>query len=455
MPVNVSTQFTADVEAYIAEKTLPIARRQLVVYQFGDPLELPKGRGTSYTATRFNRVPLPFAPLSEGVPPVGQTMSFVQVSATALQWGDKITLTDVAELTIKHPLFQKAIQLIGLQAGETLERNTFNNLMASTQVNFVNSRTSRAGLVAGDVINTFELIRMRAALDTIGAPRFDSADPTDVKLDAGAGEPEASNNPRNMSHFCAVMHTLVEADFTQNNDVKLAWSYSDIYRLYNDEAGEWGGIRFCRSNMVPSFTGFANNANSLTFTPGTSGNLASNTYNVIVTGSDTQNQYESQIYAVSSGQVVTGPNGSVTVHTPNVTGFTYNVYIGTAASPATLGLSASGPLVGPLTGQAVQLPPNTNVVITGIGAAQVPPSPPASGITVFPTFVFGRGAYGQVMLDDISTTYLTGADKSDPLNQLRVVGWKVMYGTIILNQNFMGMIESVSAFSSTFDATSA
>src|SRR5215469_3696851 len=157
MPTNVSTQFSADLEAYIADETLPLARRQLVVYQFGDPLTLPKGRGVTYTATRYNRVALPFAPLSEGVPPVGELMTIGQVTATALQWGDKITITDVAEMTIKHPLFKKAIELMGLQVAETLERNTFNNLMGGTQVNFVNSRGSRGALVAGDVLNIREL----------------------------------------------------------------------------------------------------------------------------------------------------------------------------------------------------------------------------------------------------------------------------------------------------------
>src|SRR6516162_8207707 len=108
MPNNFASQFSADIEAYIADETLPLARRQLVAYQFGDPLTLPKGRGTSYTATRYNRVPLPFAPLSEGVPPIGELMTINQVTATALQWGDKVTITDVAELTIKHPLVAKA-----------------------------------------------------------------------------------------------------------------------------------------------------------------------------------------------------------------------------------------------------------------------------------------------------------------------------------------------------------
>jgi hypothetical protein len=98
----------------------------------------------------------------------------------------------------------------------------------------------------------------------------------------------------------------------------------------------------------------------------------------------------------------------------------------------------------------VQLAPGSTAIITGIGAAQTPPAPPTSGITTYPTFIIGRGAYGQVVLDDIKISFLMGADKSDPLNQLRVIGWKVFYGTLIENQVFFMRIESTSAFSATF-----
>ena len=54
------------------------------------------------------------------------------------------------------------------------------------------------------------------------------------------------------------------------------------------------------------------------------------------------------------------------------------------------------------------------------------------------------------MLDDPKFTYLKTADKSDPLNQLRIIGWKVMYGTLIENQNFLMRIESTSLFAATF-----
>jgi N4-gp56 family major capsid protein len=450
MPTNFASGFQADIEAYIADKTLPLARRQLVVYQFGDPLTLPKGRGQVYTATRFNRVPLPYAPLSEGVPPVGEVMTLSQVTATALQWGDKITITDVAELTIKHPLFRKATELLGLQVAETYERNTFNNLMGGAQVNTVNARGARGSLQAGDVLNIHELNRASAMLVTLGAPRFMGDEMTDTKLDADAGGARASTDPRRMPHYVAVIHPFVAADLRENQSIQYAWSHSDINRLYNYEVGEWSGIRFCMTNLVPSITGVT----AITGTAGTAGSLpgAPSNYVIQVTASDTQNQYESQVYGVSGSIAVTGPNGSISVVLPTLPGYTFNVYVSVAgsSSPINLGLTTSGPTSGPLQGQATQLAGGQTVVITGVGASMIPPAAPANTITVYPNFIFGRGAYGQVVLDDTKFTYLKEADKSDPLNQLRVVGWKCMYGTILLNQQFMMRIESTSAFNATF-----
>lgn len=448
MAVNQASSFSSDIVAYIAEKTLPLTRKQLVAYQFGDPLELPKGRGTTYTATRYLRIPLPFAPISEGVPPVGQAMTIQQVSATAQQWGDKVTITDVAEMTIYHPLFKKATELVGLQVAETLERNTFNTLNSGTQINYVNSRGARASLVAGDVLNPFEVQRAYSMLFNLGAPRYMGDEMTDTKLEADAGGAKASDNPRRMPHYTSIVHPFVAADLRQNSAVQTAWSYSDINRIYNYEAGEFNGIRFCESNMVPFFTGIA----AVQGTIGTAGALATNTYYVQVTASDTQNQFESQIYQISNSLAVVGPNGSIEVTVPSTTGYTYNIYLSTSSSMAssTLGTSTSGPTTGPMQGVATQIPAGTVATITAAGTAQQPPAAPATALTVYPTYVIGRGAYGQVMLDNVKFTYLKEADKSDPLNQLRVIGWKLFYGTLIENQQFFMRIESVSAFSATF-----
>jgi hypothetical protein len=257
-------------------------------------------------------------------------------------------------------------------------------------------------------------------------------------------------------HYVAMVHPLVEQDMRENPTVVTAWQYSDVNKLYNNELGYWGGYRWCRSNMIPYFIGNAAPTTSASTTNGsytantTGGSLATGNYYLQIVGAVQQNGYEQRISQVSGAIAVTGPNGSISVTTPNIAGYVWNLYLDTATAPAHLGQTTGGPTSGPLAGQAVQIASNTTVVLQSVGASRTPPAAPATGVTVFPTFFFGRGAYGQVMLDDPKFSYLSGGDKSDPLNQLRVVGWKCMYGTILLNQNFFMRTESSSAFSATF-----
>ena len=100
------------------------------------------------------------------------------------------------------------------------------------------------------------------------------------------------------------------------------------------------------------------------------------------------------------------------------------------------------------------MPANTTVTLTAIGAAQTPPAAPATTVTVFPTIFLARGSYGQVILQNPEFQYLRDADKSDPLNQTRVVAWKVFYGSILLNQAFLARTESGSAFAPGYTAGS-
>src|SRR5215469_8249336 len=140
MANNTSPQFQSDIVRILDRETLEVAQKYLVVYQFSDKKTLQKNQGTSWTATRFNRFPIPLAPLSEGVPPVGETLTISQVTGVALQWGDKVTFTDVATITIQHDLMHEAAERLGMQVAELRERNGFNAILAGTQVNYVNQR---------------------------------------------------------------------------------------------------------------------------------------------------------------------------------------------------------------------------------------------------------------------------------------------------------------------------
>lgn len=444
---NAATSFQSDMEAYIQEEVEPLARRQLVAYQFGKPLRLDVNRGTTYTASRYERLPLPFAPLQEGVAPAGAAMTLRQVTATAQQWGDRVIITDVANLTIKHPLFQQACQLVSIQMPETLERNTLNVLLSANQVNYSNNRTSRANLLATDVLNPHEVNRVVGSLLTYGAPRFMGDEREDMMIEAGKSRP--SRAPAAIQHYVGLIHPLAAQDMRENATIATAWSYSEVNRLYNNELGPWGGARFVETNMMPFWTGVA----AVTGVASTSGgNLATASYFIQVTASPAQTSVEQQIYQVSGSTAVTGPSGSISVTLPTLANYVFNVYIGTSASPSNLGLCSLGPATGPLAGNATQLVGGQTVVITGVGTAQTPPAAPATGVSVFPTIFIANQSYGQVLLENPEFHYLTGADKSDPNNQTRVVSWKVFYGSIILNQAFLVRTESASAFSIGYSA---
>lgn len=437
-----------DIELHIADEVLRIAQRQLVAYQFGQPLTIEKNTGVTYTATRYERLPLPFAPLSEGVAAAGEAITIAQVSATAQQWGDLVRVTDVADMTIKHPLFKQAIRLIAIQQPETIERNVLNVLLTATQVNYANGRANRASLVSTDVMTPIEIGKIIGALETFGAPLFSGDERVDMKVDANAKPMTTS------PHMVALIHPLVAQDLRQNSTISTAWAYSDVHKLYNNALGEWGGAWFCKTNMMPYWVGVATGGAG---TPSTTGGaLANGTYYLQVTGSPTATSVEQQIYQVATVTTVGGSGaGSISITLPVKAGYTFSVYIGTTTSPVNLALSGSGPAVGPLAGQATQLASGSTVVLTGIGTAQVPPAAPATGVTVYPTIFFGMDAYGQVLLDNVEYHYLKDADKSDPMNQTRVVSWKMMYGTIILNQAYMARTEASSAFSAGYTAGTA
>ena len=448
MPINPMAAFSADIETLIADELLPLAQNRLVVYHLGEPIKMPKGRGTTYTKTRFNRLPLPYAPLQEAVPGSGFVMALSQVTAAVQQWGGLVILSDRATYTIKHDTMSKAKELIAIQAAETLERNTFNTLFGFTQVNTVNSRGSRYALQAGDVLGLIDLQRAQVQLSTIGAYQWMGNEEVNPRVDAKTQDSDALSRKMPSPHYIMVVHDFVSGDLRQQALFVQASSYSDVNKLYNSEVGQWAGDRVVKSNMVPYFTGSA----LITGTPSASGGSLATfaTYNIIVTESDPMRQYETVIHQVSGNISVTGPTGSISVVLP-ASANTFSIYITTAgASPINLALTPQGPLSGPFQGQAIQLAGGQTVTLTGIGVAQVPPAPVATGLTVYPSWIFGKYAYSQIVLDDIQVQYLDEADKSDPFNQLREVTWKIDYGSMLDNNTYAIRVESVSQFSSAF-----
>jgi N4-gp56 family major capsid protein len=445
--LGTSSQYQAATRRFLDKEVLPVAQRQLVLRQFAEKIKIPHNEGMTYTGTRFSRFVLPFGPISEGVPPPGQAPTFTQVTGVARQWGDRANITDVAEITPYYNILEQASKLLQLQVPELYERNAFNEAASGSQVNYVNQRGARASLVAGDLFDPTVVNRTVSNLKTLGAYMWNGPTETDARISMDQGPRKGNANPSTHEHYVCLAHPIPLNDFANNAVVQTAWSYSDINKLYINEVGQWRGMHFCESNMVPFWVGVANNDSGLTYTPATTGGtLPAATYVVQVTGSDPQNQFEQRIYQVSGSQVVGGAGaGSISVVLPSSpANYTYSIYIssGAGSTPQNLATSPSGPTTGPYAGQAVQLAAGSTAVVTGVGLFQTPPAAPATGVTVFRSYVFGKFAFACLELAKIVWATLDRADKSDPFNQTRVISWKGWDGAVILNQLFMAGIES-------------
>src|SRR3990172_916417 len=128
------TVLSNDVRKHIAAEVLSVVARETRLVEFSKKAKLESAQGKTFYATRYNRVVLPKSALSEGVSPTATALSITQISCIAEQWGATVRLTDVAELTVAHPLLRQAIELLGLCAAETTDREVERVLAAGTTV---------------------------------------------------------------------------------------------------------------------------------------------------------------------------------------------------------------------------------------------------------------------------------------------------------------------------------
>jgi N4-gp56 family major capsid protein len=421
--MSVTTQgfssFSSDAVTYIAEKTLMIAKKAVVFQQLGDKVVLPENNSKTFQYTRYDRLNLPSASLTDGTTPDNTSMSISTVTAVADQWGAYVNLSDVAQLTIKHPVMVKAIDLMGYQAAETYDREIINVLLAGTSVVFPAAVATRAGLGSTDYMTTAVVRKAVSGLRDNGAVEYDGTD------------------------YVGVVDPFVEMDLSADSTFQTAASYSNIKVLQNGEIGRWMGVRWMRSNLIPRLTAAAAVAATSPASP--AGTFTTANYRISVAEYDIATGFLTKLY--QNDAVAFTNLDSAALTTPNVSGKMYKVFVGAAGGGATASLfqgveTTYGTGFIPLnTAISIVDPPSSGASIAGSDI-------PANAIVVHFSWVIGKEAYAVVDLQKIQT-YVTPnqASDSDPLVQRRKAGWKFFAKSVICNQNFLKRIESASAFS--------
>lgn len=416
---------------WLQDELLAIAEKLTVFADIGDKPNIPDGEGKTYSAQRYERLPLPNAPLTEGVTPDSTSLVVNKVQAILDQWGMVVSLTDVALMTTKHPALNAAKDRLGHAAAELQDREIQKVLMGAGQVVFPGGKTSRTTLVAGDVPTTDFVSGIVATLRQLGAPTF----------------------PGEM--YSGVIDPFHEQDLAKDQTFVLSHQYAETTALMNAEIGRWRGVRWKRSNLLPIMAILPTGAGGASATfqaPGTgeTGFTAGSTVKVVValadptTGLDTRQIATATVtnasaYTVAYTITATAPEGRYNVYV-STEGGTVPLYQTTVTKP--VGAQYVGVVAKAVTSAAAA----TSVGFSSTGAP-AGADPPATG-NVHVGYIFGKSAFAVPALGARVETTITPATAtdSDPLKQRRKCGFKFMTKTCILNTDFFRRFEASSAF---------
>lgn len=409
---------------YIEERMIRLAERQLLLGGMTcEKFTLPERMGKTTRINRYPRLNNPTAQLVEGTPPDAVQLRVEKVEATVEQWGIVGLITDVAELTIKHPLLTTMIDRTGRAITETKEREIATVLMAGTNVFYATGVAGRASLTSSTKINTTDILKMTTQLRDNGAGDFEGA------------------------LLVGILPPQMEGDIQGDTAFSNAAAYSQVVRLNVAEIGTYGGVRWSRMNFLPKFRGVAapstQSASVTGYSNETGAGAALGGSKITVVARDVQSGYERKI---SLEKTVGAGKDTADVTTPTSTNYTYDIYL----------TNTSGLLYKRVfNGVAANTLKTLTATIYTNGTLLTPPTAPADGTDTYVAFVFGRDAYGDVQLSGMSIqSFVTppGASYSNPLAQGRKVGNKYMAKPTILDNNFFARYEAGSAMGSNLPA---
>lgn len=416
---------------WLQDELLMIAEKLTVFQDMGETPTMPEGEGKTYSAQRYERLPLPGSPLTEGVTPDSTALVVNKVTAVLEQWGMVTTLSDVALMTTKHPALQAAKDRLGNASAELQDREIQRVLAGAGVVVFPNAKTSRSALVAGDVPGTDFISMIVATLRQLGAHTFTG------------------------SMYGGVIDPFTEQDLAKDNTFVLSHQYAETTALFNAEVGRWRGVRWKRSNMLPiaslmpTGAGGVTAAANTTIPTGTTGFAAGSTVKVTAgladptTGLTTQQIVSASVtnaaaYVVQFTISATAPEGRYNIFVSNP-GSTIPLFVATVNKPvgASYVYTVAQTVTGTIADTGAQNP----------NGAVAPADPPA-GINVHTGYIFGKQSFAVPAIGARVQATLTPAtaSDSDPLQQRRKAGFKFMTKTCILNQDFFRRFECASAF---------
>jgi N4-gp56 family major capsid protein len=224
----------ASLITYLSAQLLEVAELNMVLDQFGDKQPLPSNSSKTIRFVREEKLSVSATPtqLSEGIAPDAVGITLNQFEATAEQYGNVVRISDLAELTAKHPVVQRTIYMLGLQAAETYDQLIFTVLDAATNNYRPNARAGDTSLIGSDVLSFNDLIELQALMQDNGARVMDGG------------------------QYVLVTPPQAYATLLKDPDYKASVQFAKPDAIWRGEVQSLGGFRIVMSN-APGFAATA------------------------------------------------------------------------------------------------------------------------------------------------------------------------------------------------------
>jgi N4-gp56 family major capsid protein len=155
MPLLVFEKF-GQTKAIPANETKSISfRRYYLQTSFTEPSGAADFNPKEYFDTDNDPMDPADRVLTEGVTPSATELRNSDYTATLVQYGDRVVITDVVMDTHEDPVMSEAIAILGEQAAVIIEKSRFNVLKAGSNVFYAN------GSARTDVNTVFSLADQR------------------------------------------------------------------------------------------------------------------------------------------------------------------------------------------------------------------------------------------------------------------------------------------------------
>ena len=246
MALTDRTTIAAEVNNFYDKTLLVRAIPSLVHNRFAQVRDIPRKGGTNVIKfRRYGSLTANITSLSDGVTPDGTALSITDVTATVLQYGDYVTLTDKLQMETYDPILTETAEILGEQAGDTLDQLCRNVLAAGASNQYASTATSTATVASAMKMNRAE------AKEAVRTLKANNCKPITSMVNPATGY---NTTPINRA-FIGIVHPYTTYDLDDATGWIPVERYANKSDVMPNEVGSLAGIRFIESTNAYTVAG--------------------------------------------------------------------------------------------------------------------------------------------------------------------------------------------------------